>query len=144
MFSKACEYGIRASIYLAQLAEKGRRGRLRDIAKAIDSPVAFTAKILQSLAKDGIIMSVQGPHGGYEIPIEALHDIRLSDIVKSIDGDRIYQGCGLGLKKCNAKKPCPLHYHFKSIRDELRDMLQSTSLHDLNIGMHEGLTFLKR
>ena len=144
MFSKACEYGIRASIHLAQLAEEGRRGRLKDIAIAIDSPVAFTAKILQSLAKDGIIISVQGPHGGYEIPIEARHHIRLSDIVQAIDGDQVYQGCGLGLKKCNAKKPCPLHFHFKSIRDELRDMLQSTTLHDLSVEMQDGLTFLKR
>lgn len=144
MFSKACEYGIRASIHLAQLAEQGRRGRLKDIAKAIDSPVAFTAKILQSLAKDGIIISVQGPNGGYEIPIEALDHLRLSDIVKSIDGDRIYQGCGLGLNQCNAKKPCPLHFHFKSIRDELREMLQSTTLHDLSMEMQDGLAFLKR
>lgn len=144
MFSKACEYGIRASIHLAQLAVEGQRGRLKDIAKAIDSPIAFTAKILQSLAKDGIILSVQGPHGGYEIPIEELHQIKLSDIVQSIDGDQIYRGCGLGLKKCNSRKPCPLHFHFKSIRDELRDMLQSTSLYDLSVEMQEGLTFLKR
>ncbi len=144
MFSKACEYGIRASIHLAQLSEDGQRGRLKDIATAIDSPVAFTAKILQSLAKDGIIISVKGPNGGYEIPVEELNQIKLSDIVKSIDGDQIYQGCGLGLRKCNAKKPCPLHFQFKAIRDELRVMLQSTTLHELTLELQEGLAFLKR
>ena len=65
MFSKACEYGIRASIHLARLSEKGERSSLKQVAKAIDSPVAFTAKILQLLARDGIIRSIQGSGGGY-------------------------------------------------------------------------------
>ena len=106
MFSKACEYGIRASVHLARLSEEGKRSSLKQVAKAIDSPVAFTAKILQLLARDGIIRSIQGSTGGYEIQQDRLSEIHLSDIVKAIDGDQVYKGCGLGLKNCNEKKPC--------------------------------------
>lgn len=144
MFSKACEYGIRASIHLARSSEKGERSSLKRVAQAIDSPVAFTAKILQLLAKDGIIRSVKGPNGGYEIPQERLSKIYLSDIVKSIDGDNIFKGCGLGLKNCNEKKPCPLHFQFKAIRDDLKQMLQSTTVQDLTDELPNGITFLKR
>lgn len=144
MFSKACEYGIRASIHLARLSGKGERSSLKQVAKAIDSPVAFTAKVLQLLARDGIIRSVQGPRGGYEIPQDQLSRIHLSDIVKAIDGDDVYVGCGLGLSQCNEKKPCPLHFQFKAIRDDLKEMLQTTSVQDLAYQLHHGLTFLKR
>ncbi|MCB9050543.1 MAG: Rrf2 family transcriptional regulator [Lewinellaceae bacterium] len=144
MFSKACEYGIRASVYLARQAEKGERASLAEIAKAIDSPMAFTAKILQLLARNEIIISYKGPSGGYEISEERLARIRLSHIVKAIDGDKVYRGCGLGLKECNASKPCPLHFQFKAIRDELKEMLQSTTVQDLANELHRRPAFLKR
>jgi Rrf2 family iron-sulfur cluster assembly transcriptional regulator len=52
IFSKACEYGIRATIYVAQQTSiNGKRCNLKDISKEIDSPEAFTAKILQKLVK---------------------------------------------------------------------------------------------
>lgn len=144
MFSKACEYGIRASVHLARLSEKGERSSLKQVSKAIDSPVAFTAKVLQLLARDGIIHSVHGPTGGYEIPQDRLSKIHLSDIVKAIDGDKVYNGCGLGLKNCNENKPCPLHFQFKVIRDNLKQMLQTTTIQDLANELHQGLAFLKR
>ncbi len=144
MFSKACEYGIRATLHIAVQSEMGIRVSLKDIAKAIDSPEAFTAKILQLLAKNGIVTSVKGPAGGFEIAPKDAHRIKLSHIVAAIDGDSIYKGCGLGLKTCNENKPCPVHDKFKIIREELRNMLESTSISELSETIHDGLTFLKR
>lgn len=144
MFSKACEYGIRAAVHLARLSEKGERGSLKQIARAIDSPVAFTAKVLQLLARDGLIQSVQGPTGGYELPHDRLSEIYLIDIVKAIDGDHVFNGCGLGLKDCNEHEPCPLHFQFTAIRDDLKEMLQSTSVQDLAMQLHQGMAFLRR
>ncbi len=144
MFSKACEYGIKATLYIAQRPAADRRVSLKDIAGAIDSPEAFTAKILQQLARNGIIHSVKGPQGGFEIGEGDLDKLRLSHIVSAIDGDSIYKGCGLGLKECSELKPCPVHNKFKVIRNELKEMLEQTSLRDLAEGLSEGLTFLKR
>ncbi|MEZ4948496.1 MAG: Rrf2 family transcriptional regulator [Saprospiraceae bacterium] len=144
MFSKACEYAIRATTFLASCAESGDRQNLKQIAEACDAPEAFTAKILQTLSKDGIIHSIKGAFGGYEIPSDKLSVVKLSDVVKSIDGDNIYNGCGLGLAHCNEKKPCPLHFHFKSIRDELKEMLESTSIGDLAHDLNKGGALLKR
>jgi len=70
--------------------------------------------------------------------------VKLSMIVKAIDGDKIYVGCGLGLKECNAQKPCPLHDKFVDIRNDLSKMLKSTSLYELATGLEVGLTYLKR
>lgn len=144
MFSKACEYGIKASVYIAVQSNEGNRVSLKDIAKEIDSPKAFTAKILQQLAKSNIIDSIKGPAGGFEIHKKKLDKIKLSHIVAAIDGESIYKGCGLGLKECSAKKPCPVHDKFKTIRSELKKMLEGTSLLDLALELKEGTTFLKR
>lgn len=144
MFSKACEYGIRAIIHIAHQSQKGNRVSLKEVAKAIDSPVAFTAKILQALAKDELIVSTKGANGGYDIPSDQLSKVNLRDVVKSIDGDNIYNGCGLGLKGCNEKKPCPVHYQFKAVRDDLKKMLETTTIQDLALGLNQGIAFLKR
>jgi len=144
MFSKACEYGIRAVIHISHQSQQGRRQSLKEVAKAIDSPVAFTAKILQSLANHQIITSVKGPAGGYEIPEKEQAAITLHRIVEAIDGDKIYNGCGLGLKNCNEQQPCPLHFQFKAIRDDLKSMLQTTTVAELANGLREGVSFLKR
>ena len=144
MFSKSCEYGIKATAFIAVEAERNYRVSLKAIANAIDSPVAFTAKILQQLARTGIINSVQGATGGFEIEKSSVNKIKLSQIVLAIDGDNVYKGCGLGLKACNANKPCPVHDKFMIIREELKDMLESTTVRDLAMGLKDGNTYLKR
>ena len=144
MFSKACEYGIKATIFIAVKSEQDTRVSLNDIAREIDSPVSFTAKILQTLVKSGIIDSVKGPSGGFEIKKSKAGKIKLSKVVLAIDGDSIYKSCGLGFQNCNDNKPCPLHYKFIKIREDLKKMLEETSLLDLSNDINSGLTFLKR
>lgn len=142
MFSKACEYGIRAIIFIATQSLKKKRVRLKDIAKEINTPEAFTAKILQDLAKNNLVESIKGPYGGFEIPIEILSSIKLSQIVNAIDGEGIYENCGLGFKECNKENPCPIHYKFKAVKEKLKDMLENTNLYDLAIDVEKGNTIL--
>ena len=63
MFSKTCEYAIRAVLFIAQKSEDGKRVNIKSIAKNINSPESFIAKILQQLTKRGIVQSVKGPNG---------------------------------------------------------------------------------
>jgi len=143
MFSKACEYGIKASIFIAINSYAGRRVSPKEIAKEIDSPQAFTAKILQDLVRHKVINSVKGAHGGFEIDKNDIALIKLTQIVNAIDGDTIYNGCGLGLEKCDENHPCPVHDKFKAVRDELKDMLENTTLAELALNITSGMSFLK-
>ena len=70
--------------------------------------------------------------------------ISLADIVTAIDGDQLFNGCGLGLKACNEKKPCPIHYEFKTIRSGLRKMLEAAALEDFTENIEKGLFYLRR
>lgn len=142
MFSKACEYGIRAMLHIARTSKVGTRVGIRDIAKAIDSPEPFMAKILQDLSRKGLVLSIKGPNGGFYMN-DVHQKISLAEIVTAIDGDQLFNGCGLGLKACNEKKPCPIHYEFKAIRTNLKAMLQTTALEDLTENLEKGLFHLK-
>ena len=144
MFSKACEYGIKAAVFIAVKSHQESRVSLNEVAKEINSPIAFTAKVLQQLRKNGIIDSVKGPKGGFEINKNKVAKIKLNTIVSAIDGDSIYIGCGLGFQYCKEDKPCPIHHQFKLIRNDLKQMLETTSLLDLSNDINNGITFLKR
>lgn len=144
MFSKSCEYGLRAIIFIAEKSRKKEKVGITAISEAIDSPQAFTAKILQQLTKNNIIHSIKGPTGGFEIDENNMKKITLSKVVSTIDGEAIYKGCGLGLKNCNEKAPCPLHFKFIAIREELRKMLESTTLFALANDMDKQQYYFKR
>ena len=144
MFSKACEYGIKASVYIIDSSLKNQKVSMKDVAKAIDSPEAYTSKILQQLSRNNIIQSEKGPTGGFSVEKDKIEQLNLSMIVAAIDGDAIYKGCGLGFHQCNESKPCIIHHQYKSIRDDLKTMLEKTLLVDLSEDIEKGLSFLKR
>lgn len=144
MFSKTCEYGIRSAVFIMMQSLEGYRVSLREIASAIDSPEAYTAKILQVLVRQGIIQSVKGPHGGFEIPQEKLDTLALYEVVNAIDGDFLWTQCCLGLSECNDDYPCPVHEKYTHVRKKLKHMLYTTSIFEMAVGHRIGLTNLTR
>ncbi len=144
MFSKACEYGIKAMIYVASQSMKGERVKIGEIVEKVGCPEAFTAKIMSDLAKKGLIESLKGPYGGFYMQPGQAESIKAIQIVSVIDGDSIFFGCGLGLNECNAQKPCPMHGKFVKIRSELKKALETTTLMELANGIGSGQSFLVR
>ena len=143
MFSKTCEYAIRATIYIANKSKEGTNVGLKDIAKNIDSPEAFTAKILQKLVKDDLVSSIKGPNGGFSLSKKQQEKVYLIDVVRCIDGSQTYDGCGLGLNQCSEEKPCPIHFQFKEVRTKLKRMLENTNMVILLEKLERGETFLR-
>ena len=143
MFSKTCEYAIRAMIFIAQKSEHGVKVGIKEISKGINAPEHFIAKILQDLSRKGLVQSTKGPNGGFFLEQESQKNT-LADIVIAIDGDKLFTGCALGLKNCSEKKPCPLHDAFKVIRDQMRNMLQRSTVIQFNIELIQGMKHLKR
>lgn len=143
MFSKACEYAIRAMMFVAQKSKAGERVGIKEITKGIDSPEHFVAKILQELSRKGLLQSVKGPNGGFYMDAANMR-VTLAEVVAAIDGDQLFSGCGLGLRECNEKKPCPIHDEFKIVRTKLKNMLQTTQIGEFTENLEKGFTYLKR
>ena len=143
MFSKTCEYAIRALIFIAQKSKDGSRISIKDISSGIDSPEYFIAKILQDLSRKGFVQSAKGPTGGFYLDSVSLNR-SLAEIVKEMDGDKIFSGCALGLKECSEDHPCPIHNDFKHIRQEIKDMLENSKIEMFVKNLDLILTFLKK
>ncbi len=131
MFSKACEYSIRATIFVAQQSQQNQKVGVKDIAKAIDSPEAFTGKIMQQLSKNGFVHSIKGPYGGFWLDKETMKKTKLSDLVDLFDGEEVYNGCMLGLSSCDGEQPCPLHEETQDMLTNLRTFLKAKSIYDV-------------
>jgi len=141
MISKACQYGIRAAIFIASRHNDGIKLNIKQIACEVDAPVAFTAKILQVLNKNRIITSLKGPYGGFFIK-EIQLELPVINIVNAIDGMSVFKECGLGLKQCSASHPCPMHDQYKIARDALQNAFQQTSIRNLALQVNEGSSFI--
>lgn len=133
---------MRAVFFIAHRSSSGKRVGIKEIAEGIQSPEPFLGKIMQELSRKGIVQSVKGPNGGFYMDAEALSR-PLSDVVKAVDGDGIFIGCGLGLVHCSETNPCPLHHEFKAIRNNIQKMLHDTPISDFNKDLNLGITRLK-
>lgn len=143
VFSKTCEYAIRAVLFIAHKTAAGGRIGIKEIANGIDSPEPFLAKILQDLSRKGIIQSAKGPTGGFYLDQQTLKQ-PLTAIVEAVDGDAIFTGCALGLKQCSEVNPCPLHNQFKTIRSEIHHLLNTTEIGEFNQELALGLKCLRK
>lgn len=134
LYSKGCEYAIRALVHAAPRT-KGERFKAKVICEKAGIPESFTRKVFRSLVHGGFLEALRGPGGGY-----ALRDdpdcISLLEIIRAVDGAGTFEGCVMGLDECSAIKPCPLHYVWNSAKNEMLDQLESKTLLDLCETVH--------
>ena len=129
LLSRSCEYGLRASLYLASLNHH-RHVPIRQIAEALDISGMFLTKIFQQLTAAGIMESLRGPTGGVTFA-KPLDDITLRDLIDAIDGPELFEECVLGLPGCGHAKPCPFHKQWTVERDRLNALFSQTTLADV-------------
>jgi Rrf2 family iron-sulfur cluster assembly transcriptional regulator len=134
MLSNSCRYGIRAVIYLASQPESAGKTGIKKVSSDLDLPTPFLAKILQQLAKQKILSSTKGPHGGFSI-LKDPKTITLYDIVKTIDGEEIFTNCIMHNGPCiivdGTKKPCPLHEDYSKTRTDRINLFRGKTIYDL-------------
>ena len=130
MFKKETEYALRALVYIQVENKKGRQAGIAEIAREIEAPQFFTAKILQRLAKLGFVMSRKGRGGGFFFdPGKPAVPIR--DVIVAVEGDELFTGCGFGLKFCDENNPCPLHNRYAPIRNRINRLTSRETIQSL-------------
>ncbi len=126
LLSKSCVYGLRAVLYLAA-NQNGEYTSIKKISERLDISFHFLTKTLQKLTASDLLESLQGPKGGVRLAHPG-DQISLLDIVIAIDGDDLLTQCVLGLPGCGSEKPCPMHAMWATTREEIKEMLETTSL----------------
>jgi Rrf2 family transcriptional regulator, iron-sulfur cluster assembly transcription factor len=125
IFSRPCEYAIRALTSLA-VAPSGA-ARAEEIAQAEGIPLPILSKVLQDLVRKGLLESRRGPGGGFRLA-RRLDLITLRDVVAAIDGLDPFYACVTGLPGCSDETPCPLHDMWKEMRAGLMESFEKTNL----------------
>ncbi|NBC84065.1 MAG: Rrf2 family transcriptional regulator [Bacteroidetes bacterium] len=143
MLGKTTEYAIRALVYIQLQNRKQLRPGFREVAREIDSPEHFTAKILQQLVKFDIISSAKGRGGGFYFE-DMGNNTSLYRIVQLLEGEKYFSRCGFGLKNCTDDNPCPLHNEYIEIRDKLKELLHNKTIQSLADRISEGDAVLNR
>ena len=129
IYSRSAEYAIRAFVNLAQ-APDGHYVMAKTIAEQENIPSHFLAKILQQLARKGMLRSSKGPTGGFSLRTPP-GQIRLLDIVEALDGLPALQQCAIGLPECNDGMPCGIHDNWMILRSRIMDYLGKNTIGDL-------------
>jgi Rrf2 family transcriptional regulator, iron-sulfur cluster assembly transcription factor len=134
MLSNSCRYGIRAVIYLARQTSGNGMIGIKQISNDLDLPTPFLAKILQQLAKQKILNSSKGPHGGFSL-MKDPRNITLLDVVNTIDGYDTFTNCIMHKGTCEGirleKKICPLHDDYEKTRSELIKLFSNKTVYEL-------------
>jgi Rrf2 family protein len=130
MFNKETEYALRGLVYIKLQNLKDRRPGTVEVAKEIEAPPFYTAKILQRLVRAGFLRSMKGKGGGFFFDPDQ-SDLPLIRLISATEGDKSFSGCGFGLKHCDCENPCPLHERYASIRELINKLISEESVQSL-------------
>jgi Rrf2 family protein len=130
MFNKETEYAMRGLVYIQLQNTNGRRPGIAEIAKEIEAPPFYTAKILQRLVRQGFVSSAKGKGGGFYFEKDN-QELTIRELIETTEGNKTLLGCGFGLKHCDAAKPCPLHELYAPIREAMNHLLMTETIQSL-------------
>jgi Rrf2 family iron-sulfur cluster assembly transcriptional regulator len=142
IYSRSTEYAIRAFVNLAQVPD-GKYAMVKQIAEQEGIPAHFLAKILQQLARKGLLRSSKGPTGGFSLR-NSPKEISLIQLVEALDGLSDYQKCVSGLAECTDDAPCGMHDSWKLLRSRIMDYLEQTTIADLAAALEQKRRALER
>ena len=141
MLSVTCKAAIKAVVYLGSKFELGNKSSIKEIANFIDENEHTVGKLLQKLVKEGVINSAKGPNGGFYVTSRQMSQ-SITKIIEAIDGKDVFKQCGMGLSRCSATHPCPIHNDYKVIRDLFERLCSDKKIGDLCVPVNDGLAYL--
>lgn len=124
------EYALRAMAHLAKRPDK-EYALARAIGKELDIPPNYLSKVLQSLARAGLLESQRGRNGGFRMA-RTPKQISLYDILSAVEPMNRYETCILGRKVCRDEDACPIHFAWKEARGKVLSLFQKTPLTKLS------------
>jgi len=134
--TRAADYAVRTMIYLSTLQEgtivpKGR------LAKSVEVPESFLSKILQTLARAGMIQARRGVDGGFSL-LERGSNATLLEVVEIIDGPIALNVCLTEGSSCNRHPQCPAHLVWMEAQKAMLAVLSAATIATLASGAADG------
>jgi|SRR5579862_336606 len=125
--TKKADYGL---IALRHLTAARGVASAKDIADRYGIPLPLLSKILQKLAREGLLISEQGTRGGYRIARDP-HEISALEVIRAIDGPIILTHCFTEHAECDQSGKCPVREPLRKVHEGILQLLSSITISDL-------------
>jgi Rrf2 family protein len=125
--SQTAEYALRAVVHLASL--EGQAQTAQQIAEATQVPAGYLSKVLQSLARGGVVLSRRGLGGGFTLA-RPPKQLKALEVINAVDPIRRVETCPLGRKE-HSRKLCPLHRKLDEAIAKVERAFATSSIADL-------------
>jgi Rrf2 family protein len=132
--TKKADYGLMALKYLAEQPGEGAQSpaaqSAKDIAQAYHIPPPLLAKILQTLARAGLLVSHAGTNGGYALARSA-SQISAFEVIRAIDGPLFITSCITIHGSCDLAGHCTIKEPLRKVNDSIKELLSNIHISDL-------------
>jgi Rrf2 family transcriptional regulator, iron-sulfur cluster assembly transcription factor len=140
LFSTATGYALQT---LVSLSEGASYHLARTMAKQLQLPGPYLAKILQNLVQAGILESVRGPRGGFRLAKSA-QAVTVGEVVEALEGSGSLHGCIMSFPSCCPENPCPMHSAWSHAKAQLVAFMTQATIQDLQRLNTRGKPLAKR
>lgn len=123
------DYSVRAVLDVARHSDEGKR-KAREIAAEMEIPQPYVAQVLADLVRNGILIAVAGPAGGYSLSRPA-SEITLLEVTEAAEGPTTLESCVLRGGPCDWLSVCPVHETWWRAQKALTDSLAATTFADM-------------
>jgi Rrf2 family protein len=127
--TRKIEYGLRAMIFLSSTAP-GAVVPFREIARKMDVPEDFLAKILKTLVQRRMVKSTRGAHGGYSL-VRAPSEISFLDVIEAVEGPIRVNGCLDAHSACRHSNACTMYGVWRLGQERMLEVYRATTLDKL-------------
>jgi Rrf2 family iron-sulfur cluster assembly transcriptional regulator len=136
LYSKYCEYVIKALAYLSLYSNKDKYIMVREISNKLGIPYHFLSKIFQDLSTTKWVISKKGKNGGFTLAADPAQ-LTLMDIIKWSDGIHNFNKCVLGDRECGQDYKCTLHNKCSDLRNRITEFFDTMTIYDVSEINHD-------
>src|SRR2546429_5318414 len=127
--TKKADYGLMAMKHLAERAPKDSCSA-KDVAESYGIPQEALAKILQRLAKAGLLRSQYGINGGYTLARDA-NTISAFEVIQAIDGPLFITSCVTVRGECDQTDRCTIREPLRKVNDSIEGVLRRIKISEM-------------
>ncbi len=133
--TRASDYAIRGVVYMS-MQDEGSIVVIPEVAREMDVPVGFLARIFQSLSRAGIVISHRGKKGGYSMARKP-ETVTLCDVIEAVEGDIKLNLCLDGYNACDRMGFCGIRKELAKVQEDLIASLKKTNFAELAVQEQE-------
>jgi Rrf2 family protein len=133
--SKKADYGLIAVKHLAT-HRKEDASSANEIAEEYGISVTLMAKVLQKLAKEGLVAAKHGSSGGYQLAKEP-SQISALDVITAIDGPVLITSCVTSHGPCDATERCSVREPLRRVNESILNVLSTVTISQMSEGEPE-------